>query len=469
MCAAAALTVPDVSISRPLVLGSTDQLLQATRSLLRLQKLDAALQISPLERDETLQAIQRIWREALGKIHSKPTLESVRDMIHRDLDPFHQVQAFYDPELKAASSLDEIAACARRALGETCSILVPPLKKASLGKKGPTFLVNFVDADQHPQAFVIKYSAPLELGSTRLYEALAHCPEIGDEAAHTHGFDVPHAAGLDLIHGLHERPDGMQIKLTDQDAGRLENQFAEIAQSFYSTPRVLSRQILFSERIFGGTLFDFAHTQYTSLSDEEKMKFFSRLARLAFLDIILGNLDRLIKFAPGDECALDGIESNLANVLVVATEKGFILEAIDNEIEPELIHNESEKEKYLLFLQKLLSSGNFEVALARSMVESMQSGIQRGMEDALEDGAADPSEVGKIRASFKPFLKDLQEIAFKAFCEGVHGMAKHLQKILPESEGGMDLLVSGLREKYPELAAAVWQRLHIFKTIRIHS
>lgn len=231
-----------------------------------------------------------------------------------------------------------------------------------------------------------------------------------------------------------------------------------------STPKPVDNQILLMEKISGSNLFDFAREKHENLSIAQKEKLFERLSRLAFLDVIMGNFDRLIQVnydKQADSFKLTDLESNLGNVMIIWSGEESEqpeLYAIDNGVDPLLVEDPKYKEKYLQFLEKLLSSSKMAENLADFMAQSMLN--------CLETNAKEEEEKIDIE-KFTSFREDLsiEGIARPAFARGITRMMDHLRTtLLPswESEKS-EPLKNYLLTIYPELLQAVSERLTIIK------
>lgn len=438
--------------------------LHSIATLARIQKIDSELLDSSDLRDESLQWIKRVWSSALEEIKHGRSVEEEKQKIQQGLQWYY---GFYRNQLENAKTPQDIETVARRALSDINSVPGNPIVRPYRGNKGPTLLVSFVDCDPnlHTQAYVLKWTGPNELWANRIYKLLSLCPSPDDGApAHGHGFTVPAMGWIDFDSFNYVKTDGQAIHMDSSLASPLKEQLQLIAKKRCNGDpfeKSAKNQVMYSDRIFAGSLFDFAYTLYPDLSTNEKIRLFCRLARLSLLDVLVGNLDRLIPIAKNESNGyqFDHYEANIANVLVSTAKGGCDLFAIDNEIDSALIDSPKAKDDYLDFLRTLFSSHDFHKQLAQTMIESIKIAIVSYMDD---DKTARSN-----KEKFQYFLTDLDE--FSSYIEQqFFQMTVHLQEMLSAHENPSDFFPADLIQGYPALADSVWNRLQLFKNLRRH-
>ena len=219
---------------------------------------------------------------------------------------------------------------------------------------------------------------------------------------------------------------------------------------------------MIAERVSGENLFDFAQTRYTFLQDHQKEVVFKGIGKIAMLDLVLGNLDRLVQIFThqGAYCLMD-LEANLGNVMISLSENQPTIYAIDNGIERDLIEDSTMKDKYLHFLQNLFASDDWKEQVARNIVESIMSALRTQIDD-VSDG-----NIIEIKRQMKDFSGDVQPIGYSAILEGIQEMEKILASTLSSwlHQKG-DSVQQYLQETYPELHTALSERINVFVSMR---
>ncbi|HUD02195.1 MAG TPA: hypothetical protein VMR37_07690 [Rhabdochlamydiaceae bacterium] len=259
-------------------------------------------------------------------------------------------------------------------------------------------------------------------------------------------------------------PNREQTNLSSEMCIKFKRNFQRITEIYAS--KIASKGVLIlSERIGGENLFDFILTTYRELTREQKEKFFNRLGRLAMLDVVTGNLDRLVQiFTDQGEYTLQDLEANLGNVMVVWSKdkNAPFLYAIDNGIEKDLISSDLHRKKYLSFLQTHFSSRNLERMLAENMVKSIQHALDTQVDDVST------GNVVELKKQFQFFSDELYPLAYPAFLRGLEEMHFHLyENLIPswESEKASPLK-NYLKSNHPRLLAAQQERIDILKNLR---
>jgi hypothetical protein len=437
---------------------------QSIGTLARVQKIDSELLDPKDRRDETLSLIKTVWLRTLEQIQNNLSLDAVKKYLKDNLRCYF---GFYQDSLASAETPSDIETIARRALSDINSVPVDPVIKSFRGQKGPTLLISFSDSNcspPHSQAYVLKWTGFNELWANRIYKALSFCPSRdANLPKHGHGFTVPDMGWIDFDSLEYVKKDGQPVRMDSEPASHLKEQLQRIAEKkCKANPfnRKGKNQVMFTERIFAGTLFDFAYMQYMNLPKSEKNKLLSRLARLSLLDIIIGNLDRLIPIIKSESgnYQFDNYEANIGNVLVAVATNSCKLFAIDNEINPELVESEEDKNQYLNFLRNLFSSNNFPRQLSQTLSDSIDMAVTSYMDD--------DKKARDNKNNFSCFLNDLKDNS-PLIEQQFYQMSLHLQKTLSERQNYSDIFSPDLVQHYPTLADAVSTRLQCFKTMRL--
>ena len=289
-------------VDSSLMFSRLDDEMRTADDLSRLDQFDGMLGTAYIRR-QACTKIMAVAEAALKEIEKgTSSFEVVHELFELKLKKCpDRIQEYYEPLLREIHTIEDLRLFAQQTIANIVLMSASPIVLSNRGIKGPTFLVSFLKDQPHPhQACVIKWMDSDEFVSNCVYKKLAKCPATDSEALHDHGFDVPISAELDFNSSVFEGSDGTHETLGSSDKERLESIFQEITQHRDPSHRVHSRQLLLCERIKGANLFDFAHAEYLSLSLEEKKKLFIRMGRLALLDVIVGNLDRLIQISDWD-------------------------------------------------------------------------------------------------------------------------------------------------------------------------
>jgi len=448
--------------------SSPEHLCRSGKTLLRLTKLDNALSLKR-NREQVISELANIWRTAQKTLSiSLNDALQLSDKKLQLLGP--RIHAIYIPELKESITIEAFHKTLRRFFKDTYSLTISPLKKSHRGNKGPTFLVSYSRPDHSFQTtklhyFVLKWTDWNEVCCNRLYGAFL---SNFSGKAPNNSLCTPLTANIDFSCNIYEKADGSQIQLSLDLSNELNETFLAIARAKMHVPDEMpkDKQIMLSERIQGENLFDFARTKYPFLSEEQKKSIFHRLGEIAMLDVVMGNLDRLVQImGDGEEYQLDNFEANLGNVMVYWTkqeEEPPLLYAIDNGIDLDLIHSTAHKKQYLMFLQTLFQDPEMEKTLACNLKETMQSALRTQADDVSEGNTIE------IRKELELFTQDVNSLGEEMLATGFVAMASKLSSILiPKWEEEEAIaLKQHLAWTYPELLEAIDERLNIFKQTR---
>jgi hypothetical protein len=427
--------------------------LSAATTLLRLSKSHKALthssqfyagenHVSQQEAMEiTLKAISQLWNvseEALQFAY-EVTLEKMRVSIAEFDGKFgSQLPKIYNTALARITNSEELKQCIKEFRHDSSSLITQPLIKSTRGDKGPTFLIKYTrinkSLDNTGKSYVLKWTNPNELAANRIFAAFSAFLSFEKDPRQFCGFLVPKATSFDFNREVHQLTDGEELQLSHEISVKLKAIFTEIAQVNEGEIHAHSVQIMLAERIDGENVLDFAMTKYKDLAFEEKAKFFQRLGRLAMLDLIFGNFDRLLQIdttRAGEYCLVD-YSANLGNVMTVwSPECGHppILYAIDNGIEKDLIEDVKKRERYVFFLRTLMKDGKIDtLTIAKNIVASFKNTLL-GLMD--ESSSADLKEV---EIAIDPFSKDLEieKIVLDGLVSGLNEMEKWLKiRLIP--------------------------------------
>jgi hypothetical protein len=449
------------------VFGLPEELCEASATLRRLIKLDHALsETSPLKKRSKIQEdVKKIWQETLENrpqndqisdhVLATKTITNIRDKYNPFLENFYSWCFSLNP------SLDESVPLFIRDLKSTPTC---PLVRAQRGFKGPTFLVSFssytASAMENHQAYVMKWTGWNEICSNKIY-AFFSCYEKDISC----GFLVPPSIGIDFEKHLHQSSDGKLTILSSDDCSTIRENFIDVTE-IHNLNRVSieNKQLMLSKRIQGANLIDFIITQYSDLSKLEKEKIFKRFGRLALLDVILGNLDRIVQIDRKEgKYDLRHMEVNLGNVMIRSSvDQPPKVYAIDNELDSHLIFSDSDRKSYLHFLQNLFSSKDRgSSALMQSIIPSFISALHSQVDD-LE------GNLTEARKKLKVFEEDLLIVGEESIRQGIKEMDLWLQNtLIPNWEADQtNALKQSIIDVLPELFSAIDERIKLFQQLK---
>lgn len=290
----------------------------------------------------------------------------------------------------------------------------PPADRTTRGNCGPTFMISYPRWEHQQRgeeivridrgvSCVLKYTDPYEVASHRFLESLATGFTGVRNARPGEFFSVPRMTVFDLqSSSMAELRESLPIdeRVTDQFA-RL---FGDFVENYHPNPKMPpSRKsiVVRLEKVPAQNFPEFLAFHYQSLSQDVKMSLFRRLGRIAYLDFVMGNNDRLIAFNP-TTLSFENEEANLGNLMASRSIDGINLFLIDNGINIHLCQRE-QQQTYLHFLKTILSSQNFEKVLANL--------LKKAIIESLKD-------VEQVDA----FKKDLQGLGLKQIANGIKNM-----------------------------------------------
>jgi hypothetical protein len=392
--------------------------------------------------------VQSIQKECLAS-PTQETLEDAFDRLEWGVADLYKV--------REQKSTEKVIACVNLLLKDAHSLVVSPVKKSSLGEEGPTLLINYPRNDK-TKAYVVKWTNKNELCSHRVYEQMStffNHPEDGV------GFLTTRGTIFDFAKGVQELSDRNLHQLSAEETRCLQKNFKDLLSSAAPEKKPKDREIFVSDFIFGENLFDFAYTKYPLLTSEQKVTLFTRLARLALLDLLVGNLDRLIRVEQNKgQYSLDAVEANLGNVMLVwrqEMEEPPRIYAIDNTMNAKLLSDPAEKVLYNEFLTRLCSDTLMVELLANNMLDCILGALVTQVDDSGKN-------VREVREKLKVFQEDLRSIGRSAFVSGLHQMTAYLKtRLIPEwnQEEGASLRAY-LEAIAPEFLISLQERLDIF-------
>lgn len=283
--------------------------------------------------------------------------------------------------------------------------------KAEFGDEGPTFVLNTPDC-------VLKLTTPQEMAFQILYREF--------------GFQAPQSQAIDFIRAIQFNESTSRDRKIDHVVAVRRN-FFNLARACRAKVNPNKPVLMYSERIRGQNLFDFARFTYMKLSDDQKTEFFRQLGRIAMLDFVSGQFDRLfeVDYYDGNYTIDDLGAANLGNVLVTCDGGSPRLYPIDNGLDPDLMSNlEERQERAAAFIEAFSKKEASLESLATCIADHLLNAIDRNCD---EDQWTKPKEGelpnrNVIFKEFARFCSDLKRIAIPAMIEGLREKREDIRK-----------------------------------------
>ena len=443
----------------PAVFGPAPDVVKESKTLLRIVKLHSSVWED--ERKKYIDELREAWLGCQQKASNpKEAKTYIINKLHR-LD----IHDIYGAAIEKANTTDELNRCVNKFAKDIDSIMSNPLKRSTRGQKGPTFLVGYSRLDNFnmPQlnCHVIKWTQRNELCCTRIYSVFS-------SFLNSPSFTVPNVCAFDFEKNIHELHDATQTRMLPQENQKLMRTFDELAKQGAPRHKLPDKLIMLCERINGENLFDFALTKYEYLPQDEKVKLFTQLGQIAMLDLLTGNLDRIIQVWFNqriDTYELMNCEANLGNIMVRwVVSEGIkpVIYAIDNGIQTELVEDAEHIKKYQIFLNTLFSDSQMKTKLVSNIVESFNHAIATQGDDLSSQNTK------QLKMKLKAFSEDINTLGEQCFGAGLDEMSSLLQNtLLPQWNGEQGKPWRDyLSTTYPKLLDAIQLRFNEFTTKR---
>lgn len=332
----------------------------------------------------------------------------------------------------------------------------PPMQKTLAGKNGPTFIVSYPLISKSKESSqqnsndgvscVLKWTDDAEITAHRFFEAFATGFQFKRNLYERECFFVPKLTYFDLNKGmLLER--NRTYSLSENEKKCLQEQLNGSVID-YQLPKPnfngANKLIARLEKVSGKNFPEFAQADFPGLSDEVKASLFRRLGKIAFLDFVLGNTDRLFSIDT-QTVTLGNYEANLDNLMLQSLDEGVAIFLIDNAIDPFFLEGDF-KERYLTLIKDTFTAPDFSTILAKSVVE----GISQGMSE--------------IRNSAE-FRRDLNQFGLENIQKGLEEMKDAFQaqvsEFMPNSKP-LDTYCAGLNK---EISDVISERIRTVSSI----
>lgn len=455
------------------IFGSLEDVLSGTVRLERLCTFNAQLAKLrfPYVRATTLSKVVEVWQQALEALKGPvPSVEAFKEKLIKELEPTRKVMStavsdFLTSQFTFVTTAEGMVKVARRILKDCNSVMVPPVKRSAAGLTGPTLLVSYPRSDLGDEfsliAYVLKWTNREEIGGNLLYNGFLHQLAEG----RSFGISIPIHSGYDFSNKLCKTAEGEVFGLAPSTSATLKASFHSVVSAFDNSLDLHGREIMVMERIQGENLFEFGRFKYHTLTEPQRKQLFNDLGKLAVLDVLFGNNDRLLQLSlnPDNQYQLDTYEANLGNMMLAQTKENGDprLYGIDNGVHTDFISNSTTRTAYLSFIHRIFSTKSPETAMASHIVQS----IRCGFTSTADNGS---SSVKEVLGELKPILEDLSSLAAPSIEAGIRDMIGTLRtELIPawNSEASTKLKKQ-LALLHPELLEAVSERLTIFATTK---
>lgn len=285
-----------------------------------------------MDTEEKLAAKNREYEDYRSTVHTQRVnllgvttsseLSGALNLLPQNLH--EKINHFYLTQIQQATSRDAVERCAQDIFQDILASSMPPIKVAARGVSGgPTFLVTYSRYGMETSK-VIKWTLGSELDSQRVYQVFLST--IDNRFAFP--CLVPKAGMIDEISPQHKTYSGETLNLSPDEHVRLRQDLDLIRNLGKPNSVKKGDQVFICDKVPGATLFDFIPTQYTTLSAEEKVRFYRTIGQIGALDYVLGNADRFIHETVLDDGRVTALEANLGNVMIQRNPLRFHL--IDN-------------------------------------------------------------------------------------------------------------------------------------------
>lgn len=415
------------------------------------------------------------------------------------------------PKIRALYSFKDCSVDSRIARLREDLLLTPtycPIRKPSEGVKADTFISDYSCGEDKPSD-VIKLTTEHEAICNELYSALfrGFAPGRVDATGRiiSYGVFVPRASNLDLAANKYQGKDADSKMVSE-----IQQMLEEIARATkpkeeeckrcdddLDNPSVGQRKIeaiLFQEKVPGQNFAEFVDTQYTKTGDDnqpqprlskaETERMYELIGRLHEFDQWLGNDDRVGNPDLDPDTGLYAPNCTTANPgnIMIQSQGGFRLWAIDNELSEALIAPGPANHRYIEYLKSSHSSVKAIELRVKEVILSLHAAVKEKIRNTPQSQvnlAAFESDLGigvsralenKIKQGLKfctqeqySSLKDLLADSKRPFAD----IAKELIAIVdkarearPKSSGSTNL---GEAEKNEILSLLEERRTHEFQ------
>lgn len=394
--------VPEVPKYQPLCARSS--LPSVWNEVMRIQRVFAIYQAFGIQRTMWKRNVQGLIDEA-GKGRSASLNDSE---ICQKMDA--TISKFPD-KVKALYPFEKVPVALRIARLKEDLLLVPaccPIRAPSEGVKAVTLITDYSYENLKPSD-VIKLTSEYEALCNELYAALfrGFSPEKVDLVTGrtvSYGIFVPRTSNLDLSSNKYQGQDAeraLVFQISDAlkktaailkpDMGVRTSKPDEECKQNYEDGSSVNKPnveaILFQEKVVGQNFSEFVDKQYTVTGEDggseprfsttETEKMYELIGRLYEFDQWLGNGDRIGN--PNQDETTGEYDPSHATAnpgnIMIQSQGGFRLWAIDNELSKELIVPGSDNDRYIDYLKKIHETEESFNQLAQEVILSLHEAV----------------------------------------------------------------------------------------------
>lgn len=427
----------------------------------------------PTHANEVKDNLRTLWVETQKTLNDL-TLETAKTLIETSLAKTlapENIKKLYLEDLRLAHTLEGLKTRLQSYLNDL-EVKGEGIASTSLGSQGYPKIID-VQRSERILGFMKTLGSSLEMDYHLLYSFfLNDCPEQEELC-----IQVPNASMLDLEKANYVDPRGKRYDISKYNA-LIKRLLGSVA--LLNTPSIRSLGIDeeikfqritetcptgFFDLVNGLNLADFFREKYLSLNDEQKNRFCFYAGLITYLDLILGNQDRLIRllpdtgeqgysFFPPEENYIQ--ESNLGNLMISHDFTKFY--AIDNGIGDgrrdlsSMEEKTADEQAYTTFLEKnLRGRQDFKDIATNYLIQSLKPAIEAAFQETNYDAQ-----------SLKDVLSDIsKEDRISFLRKGMDSMEDLLtERILPKwNHASAEPIKKALDEKFVQ---TIQTRLNLF-------
>ncbi|HAB98837.1 MAG TPA: hypothetical protein DCE71_03335, partial [Parachlamydiales bacterium] len=373
-----------------------------------LEKTISNGQNTPLEESKT----QLI--EAFNAYQSET--ESGRNFFART---YHKpIAKIFIAKIESVSTVEDLQSIQKKAVTDCKTLLATSelAKKSLAGHNGPTLLVHYTKPQNRVYgekqiSYVLKWTDKEEICGHLIYDFFSK--------AFSSNLIVPKSTWYDFQSHLYMNIQGRLEALEHPFTENLSATFNSVPSAIASSIKILGEKVMIIEKLSGGNLGEFFKRNYQTLTEKQKKYLFQQLGKLAVIDILLGNNDRLFTTKRDREAIqLDNYKANLGNVMITIKDgEEPTVHPIDNGVNVEMIENPILRRNYLHHIDSLFKEPKAEMKIASLVINSIRNTIDNGFH--LKENFR--------KEAFEPVRNDSEAIALPALQEGAEQMISSLK------------------------------------------
>lgn len=416
-------------------------------SVLIKDKEDDLKILNPTELDKINTCLKKTWEELNPR-----EFESTEDAVHslrERLAPlnFPFIMELYSKDLSLVK-VKNISKRLESYLVDLFTIKMPPsLRHIAEGQTAYPKFVELKRGGIFQKAFLKHLNSEEEMQHHQIYSLfLSQLPPPSEDPLFT--LKTPSSHMLSQSPSVDTREDQLSYTrdLTSfMISASTPRAFRKIEEEQKFQTFIETSPLGFFDYISGSSLGSFLNSSYNTLSESAQESLFTQLGAICFLDLVLGNQDRLIPLDVASPDLENAFASNLGNLMI--SEDNRFLYAIDNGIGDGRISSLTEAEesesqiKYLTFLQAEVNSEDFDKKIADRLISCIKESLQ-------ESDSSDQSLIKKIENELSTKGEEKQITLWVS--NGIKSMETALiETVIPswDKENFKDSLNPGLRNK----------------------